>query len=77
MARRKAIPHDPFHDPAPQVPAHVPPPAPPELGSIDDDASRGGKNVRPNVIEDEGFSHAFKHEPEHTKEYKYFDRGKK
>ena len=73
---KKKIPHDPFHDPAPQVPAHIPPPPPPDLLSIDDDASRGGKNAIPNVLTDEGFSHAFKRESEHTREYDY-SKGKK
>ena len=73
---KKKIPHDPFHDNEPQVPSHILPPAPPDLLSIDDDASRGGTNVKMNALTDDGFNHAFKREPEHTKEYD-FSKGKK
>ena len=69
------IPHDPFHDNEPQVPAHVLPPEPPELRPLDE--AHGGINRKPNVLTDEGFDHAFKHEKEHTKEHNFFDRGKK
>jgi hypothetical protein len=66
---------DPFHDIQPQVPAHEPPPPPPELLPIDDKA-HGGKNVKPQVLTDEGFRAGFTHEKEHTKEYDY-SKGKK
>jgi hypothetical protein len=71
----KPIPHDPFHDDAPQVKAHIPPPEPPELKPIDSDASRA-RNVKPNELEDEGFRAKFKHEAEHDREFNYYDRKK-
>jgi hypothetical protein len=56
--------HDPFHDPAPQVPAHIPPPAPPEDVSVD--APGGGRNVKPIEITDPNHRARFvpTHEPE-------------
>jgi hypothetical protein len=50
---------------------------PPELASIDSDQSRADrKNVKPRVLEDEGFDRAFTPEPEHTKEYNFSKRRK-
>lgn len=63
--RKHKIPHDPFHDNEAQVKSHVLPPEPPDLVSIDEDASRGGVNVPPRILEDDGFRSAFKPEPEH------------
>jgi hypothetical protein len=78
---KSKIPHDPFNEIQPQVPAHVPPPEPRELASIDSDQSRADrKNPRPRILTDEGFDHAFTPEPEHTKKYdysKHLERGKK
>src|SRR5262249_14736251 len=67
---------DPFHCNEEQVPAHVLPPPPPDLESIDDDAARSRVNPRPTVLTEEGFKHAYKREPEHTKEYDFGKRKK-
>ena len=71
---KSKIPHDPFHDNEPQVPAHVLPPKPPDLRPLAE--AQGGVNTKPNVLTDEGFDHAFKHEKEHTKEYDFSKRKK-
>jgi len=44
---------------------------PPDLANIDDDESRGGKNPRPLVLEDEAARAKFTKEPEHGREFNF------
>ena len=57
MRRKGAIPHDPFHDPAPQVSNVYQYEEPPELRPLDED--QGGLNSRPLEITDEHFDSDF------------------
>ena len=72
--KRKAIPHDPFHDPAPQISNVYEYDTPPDLPGFDSHKGSVGRVERQT---DEHHRNFFKHESEHTKEYDFDRKGKK
>ena len=72
--RRKPIPHDPFHDPAPQVSNVYRGEEPPDLRNFDD--AKGG--IHQAIEQTDSHSDSFfTPEREHTREYDFNRRGRK